>query len=1065
MSRANRLDEDERNMRTLAPDQLRKTKAERVLAGKDWNKGEVQIKIGIKELKFAGKKVSGAEIIAKHRGERVTVAVPFKKQLEFRFAKVENEMVFKFAVTTHGDLLGFIYLEIPQKFRTMKEFRLDDWFPVKQVEVDEEEVIKMQNFVARIIINYKASRKLELQELFTGQIPREKMYKMLAKNLRERVGDITRDVEAFEDEGFRYLEEFERKLLEKRQEFNSKMSKLVKRKTARVPPKKGEQMASQKATFYKGQLDPGRGKQAPNVTSKVAEVFHKESGKDVLTKGGDLEREAEDLLRELTKTKKDLVMKNQRIRGLQEGKKKVDNDLLGRTLRRMMADLARDKKELAIRLKEQTKAVELEKENVEKTHQEDMVQCGEMQEELKDVIDEYNEKFRQLEALSKGMEDTAEKNLENRQKLKDREQELIEEKKGQVQERKDMDDLEEELDELKERMLVERGKIYKEGQKFSYDQGDISNKDKFLSMQEEKMTNERLALDAERDDVYEKIELRKKELEELKGGASEGSGNFKQLKEDYDNKIKELMEKQKEVNLEAMRLNREEADLGKERQDYLKLKTVADKEKEQDQKTLENDYDYIDQQMAEIDNKRKELEDLQKGLEDYETVIKERENSYKLENARFMKERELFFDKIEKSEFDKKELMKIAKAQGVELKMSKQASLLQEKREAELNRKLNKMRAGIVKTTRGNNDKKLENRMKSMSQRRSTMVTRLSVTGQNLNALKMEQTFESKQFVGAFLDEMFEKACGEKTRLAREDKMQRLKDMEDRMIELAKTLQETEDRLQQSKLDYFLKAPKKKITIKKRVSIKPKGPKKQTEKTDVQQDTQVITRTIIRKDSEGNDIEETITETVVTTTTTKETEEVEGAKEITEIVEEEDEEGEEDSRAEQEEGLIQEVKEEVVEAEGEGEDEEEIWTEVEEEIEVEENFDPERLPKNLVEMRNNLFTLCDGTIEKLEGALGHVHKKNKVEEKVALLDGGKNAVANVFKVIHILNNNPEALDNAMLKEMEEELAEFDFESIKSQYEEKIRALVLYIKRIRSNYNFFNQGIDRRILVD
>lgn len=1061
MSRANRLDEDDLNMRTLAPEQLRKTKAERVLAGRDWNKGEVSVKVGIKELKFSNRKVSGAEIIAKHRGERVTVAVPFKKQLEFRFARVEDEMVFKFAVTSHGDLLGFIYLEIPQKFRTMKEFRLDDWFPVKQVEVDEEEVIKMQNFVARIIINYKASRKLELQELFTGKIPREKMYKALAKNVRERIGDITRDVEAFEEEGFKYLEDLERKLLEKRAEFNSKKSKLVKKKKARKPPKKGEQMATQKEVFYKGSQDPSRGKVSLNVTSKVAEVFHKDSGKDVVVKGGDLERQAEELLRELTKTKKDLVEKNQRIRGLREGKKKVDNDLLSRTLRRMMDDLARDKKELGIRLKEQTKALDLEREKVEATHENDMAQCGEMQNELKDVINEYKEKFRQLEALSEGMEETAAKNLENREKLKEREKELEEEKEAQIQERKDMDDLEIELDELKERMLVERGKIYKEGQKFSYDQGDISNKDKFLSMQEEKLDHERRELEKERDEVYAKIEERKKELEELKAGASDGSGNFKQMKEDYDREIKELMDKAKEVNLEKLRLQREEADLARERKDYERLKNVADTEKEQDQKTLEADYDYIDQQMAEIDNKRKELEDLQHNLEEYEAVIKERENSYKMENARFNKNRELFFDKIEKSEFNPDELKKIAKQQGHDLAVSKKAALLQEKREAELNRKLNKMRATIVKTTKGNNDAKLENKMKSMNQRRSTMVNRLSVTGQNLNALRMEQTFESKQFISKFLDDMFEEACAQRNRKAREEKVQKLKEMEQKIEELTKTLEETEAKLQQSKLDYFLKAPKKKITVKKRVSIKPKGPKalQAKEKTDVKQDTEVVTRTIVRKDSEGNEIEETITETIVTTTTTKEIEEVEEQPETTEvveeIVEEEEEEIEESKKEESAPALIEENEEE----------EEEIWTEVEEEIEVEEDFDPERLPKNLVVMRDDLFKLCDSTIEKLERALPNIEKKNKVEEKVALLDGGKNAVANIFKVVHILNNNPEALDNALLKEMEEENADFDFESVRLQYLEKIRALVLYIKRIRSNYNFFNQGIDRRILVD
>lgn len=46
-------------------------------------------------------------------------------------------MVYKFAITSHDDLLGFIYLEIPQKFKYNTSFTIDDWFPVKQVETEE----------------------------------------------------------------------------------------------------------------------------------------------------------------------------------------------------------------------------------------------------------------------------------------------------------------------------------------------------------------------------------------------------------------------------------------------------------------------------------------------------------------------------------------------------------------------------------------------------------------------------------------------------------------------------------------------------------------------------------------------------------------------------------------------------------------------------------------------------------------------------------------------------------------------------------------------------------------
>lgn len=1037
------------NLRTLAPNTIRKTKAREKLKDIDWDAGEAKISIAIRELKFSGKKVPGAEIITVHRGEKKNVKVPFKKKLDFAFERVEDEMIFKFAVASHGDLLGFIYLEIPQKFRTMKTFRLDDWFPVKQVEVDEEEVIKMQNFVARIIIDYKAKRKLELNELFSAKIPREKVYKMLAKNLRSRIKNINDDVNNFRDEGFKHLGDLEKKLLEKRMEFNSKRKNLG--EGGRY--KKKDLLSTHKQTFYKGNALPNEKRKKLKATSKVAEVFHKDTGKDVLLKGGDLERQAEELLKELTKTKKDLVDKNQRIRGLKEGKMDVDNDQLRKTLEAMKADLLRDKKELAIKLKQQTKAIELEKRKLGEQHQNDMEECGEMKDEINDVMGEYQEKYRQLEKLEDEMNGRRDASDENHKALRNRLKELDDEEDKMGEERKALDELEEELDQLRERMLLERQKIYKEAEKFSYDKGDISTKDKQLALQQEILDSERQKLDKERDEVFDDIDRRKAQLNKIKEAASSGSGGFNEMKKEYTDKIADLMNQKKANKKEKLRLEGEAAQLEKEKQEYMKLKKVADNEKEQDQKTLENDYDFIEQQMTDIDNKRKELDKIQKNLEEYQAFLKEQDASNKLEKARFMQERENFYNKVEMSEFNPDELMKIAKTHGHDLEVSEKAALLQEKREVELERKKVALRSTIVSLNKTTDEKELNERKKKMNDRRSTMVNRLSMTGQNLNALRMEHKFSNKQLASKFLDKLFDDALAEKSSQQREDKKKAMEDLRKEIEDAKNLLMETKAAVQKAKLDYFMKAKTKKITVKKkRMSLRPKKlsgikkppkvEKKEEEpvvKTDT--NTEVITKTITRMDSQGNEITETITETI---TTTKE-EVIEGGEE--EVVNEEGE-GEAEAEAEEEEEVSM----------------EEYESEYEEEVEVQEEFDPEKLPKNLVELRDNLITLCDDTINKFETAKPRISNPNKVDEKNALLEGGKNCVGNIFKIIHILNNAPETLDNAVLKEMEEENTDFDFDAVRLQYEEKIMALVTYIKRIRSNYNFFNQGIDRNLLV-
>ena len=1039
--------EEDVNLMTLAPNTIRKTKARDKLRETNWDAGEVKIGVSIRELKFCNKKVPAAEIITLHRGEKKTIGVPFNKKLEFAFTKVEDEMIFKFAVTSHGDLLGFIYLEIPQKFRTMKEFRLDDWFPVKQVEVDEEEVIKMQNFVARIIINYKADRKLQIKELFTGSIPREKMYKMLAKNLRDRLGKINQDVENFQDDGFKYLGDLEKKLLEKRGEFSTR------KRTVGGGYKGKDLLSTQKQTFYKGNPNGTKAKKGMKATSKVAEVFHKDDGKDVIVKGGEFERQAEELLRELTKTKKDLVDKNQRIRSLQEGKKDVDNDGLRKKLESLRRDLLRDKKELAIKLKENAKAMALEKRDLEEQHEREMNECQDMKDEINDVMGEYQEKYRQLERLEdemKDKEDTVKKNgKEFVSKLGQLEKDLVD----MEAEKKALDELEDELDQLKERMLLERQKIYKESEEFSYNKGDITTKDKQLDLQEENMNRTRAALEKEREETFENIEKKKKELLAQKEAADTGSGGFRARKEELDSSIKDLMQEQKKIKAEAVKLLEGQKEVDKEQLDYENLKKIADEEKEQDLKTLENDYEYVEEQMGEIDKKRKEMDDLQTQLGEFESMLKEQEASTKMETVRFNKDRENFYDKVDKSEFNKEELKKLAKAHGMDMKVSNQAMLLQEKREAELNRKKTKVRGSIVGLGQVNKTGDMEERKKKINDRRSTMVNRLSVTGQNLGALRMEHKFDNKKTVQKFLAKMFEDANAIKASDLRDKTKAELEDAIAQLTLAEEKLEKCQADLQQSKLNFFLKRPKKRTqVIKKRMSMRPKDKSKRASFKPIpvdeykkqqeakQNQTETITKTITRQDSQGNEITETITETV---TTTKEAMPGLGDP-LTAIGEGEDS------------GFCEEDEDEMS-----MEEFEEDYVEFEEE---EHEFDPDVLPKDMIALQDDLFKRCDNVISVMEAAKPGIEHPNKIDQKVKFLNGGKNCLANIFKVINILNNDPDSLDNAVIREMEAENADLDFDSIKFKYEENIKALVAYIRRIRSNYNFFNQGIDQGLLV-
>lgn len=108
-------------------------------------------------------------------------------------------MVFKYAITSHDDLLGFLYLEIPSKFKYNVSFTIDDWFPVKQVEL-EEGLQTQSNFVARICFSYKATRPLLNKQLLNTNTGRVMKQDEMVKTLKDKLSRINQAVNFYEEE-------------------------------------------------------------------------------------------------------------------------------------------------------------------------------------------------------------------------------------------------------------------------------------------------------------------------------------------------------------------------------------------------------------------------------------------------------------------------------------------------------------------------------------------------------------------------------------------------------------------------------------------------------------------------------------------------------------------------------------------------------------------------------------------------------------------------------------------------------------------------------------------------
>lgn len=80
--------------------------------------------------------------------------MPNKELFVYHFNNLMDEMIFKYALYYEGRLEGFLYLEIPDRYKKIKKFSIDDWFPVKEAKMDTIEPLKKQNYVARIQIKY-----------------------------------------------------------------------------------------------------------------------------------------------------------------------------------------------------------------------------------------------------------------------------------------------------------------------------------------------------------------------------------------------------------------------------------------------------------------------------------------------------------------------------------------------------------------------------------------------------------------------------------------------------------------------------------------------------------------------------------------------------------------------------------------------------------------------------------------------------------------------------------------------------------------------------------------------
>ena len=1024
------------DMAALAPKQIGAGMLGTLLKTEQSRIPEVKLTLTIKEFKLGNKKVAASEVITIHKGNKTSLRVPFAKPLDYAFQKVENEMVFKFAVTGSGDLLGFIYLEIPQKFRTIKSFKLDDWFPIKQIKSEEDdEIVKIQNFVARIVINYKASRKLELLDYFPKNIPRAKVFQMMAKNLKTRLNNINKDMKNFNEEGFKYLHDFEKRVLSKRINLRSTHRSPVRHKNLKAK----EYLNQQQQVFIKGKGVAMKHNKVVLAETRFTDYYNKEGGKYKLKRGVNTKKAIQELMKELTVTKKELTEKNMRLRALEEGQMDPDNLDLKRQIEQMKDDLQRDKKDLTMKVVIATKELNNDRDAKKDEHDKEMDECRELKNDIDKVMDKYKDKYRELQKLENALKKKTDDNDKLSEKVRLREGDVGKERGRLDNEKQTLDELEEELDALRDKMMRERHNIHKKSKNFGDDRGNLSLKERQMRTQEEFLRNQREDFEREKDQGYKDLALMAREINELKKLGGLDQTQLDALKAEFEERLAEVEEGKKQNKREGVKQWREKSQLEQEVKEFLELKRVTDQEKSANQKSLEDDYDFIDGQMNEMENRKNELDELKKVLENFEVELQGQEEDNKDEIQKFNQNKVSFFNAIQNSSFDPKELEQIARDHGIDPEVAKRAAQNQKEQDKILENKKRIVRASIMGLGQTGGDRNtISNRRQTTQQRRTTMVNRMSMAGGDLSMMKANEAFGPKADVKKFIEGLFNESCAKYIKDGKKSMKEQMDDLQKQLDDVNGDVKAAKLELSKSKLAFFLKNVLSVLS-----EQRAKKEAEEDEKEKEEEERRIREEARLKREREKAEKERLKEMT---------------RKQAIRFKEEKKKRDEAERKKKAKEAAIRKKKK-------------------EEKLRKREEAKKKgaggifgmlaggNKKSSPADLKRDLVRICEATVDKLKNDMKTAEDKETIQERIDFLETGIKGIGNIFAITLFTDKNKGPINDAYIRKMEKENPDFDFETIRLKYESKIIALVEYIKQIRSNYNFFNPNVDRNILIN
>lgn len=709
---------------------------------------EASVTIWIKEIRYGGKTLPNTDAVAVINGLKKTWPVPMEEPFTQEFAKVSDDMIFKFAVTSNNDLLGFLYLEIPKKFRAMRTLTMDDWFPIKRLETEDKAKEMFQNYQAKILIEYEASRRLEPGKTVTNRAPKAELYQEIASSLKEKLDKIHRRVDEYEKDGFRFLDEYQAKL----------SSVKATGATAALEPKKGVKVAAAPNKTLGAQKDAMYRTRGPNDAEDKAALYSSLPMEKTLqmTKGvkkaeGDEEGECphcEKLYKELSYSNQELIQANSRVSNLEKAKMTPENQALKREVETLQQQLSKDRKELNVRLKEANANLQAETVKLSKRYDSENDAAKSLQAEARALQQELADRLKAVEGREKEVvkrrEGLARKDAQiaERQRKTKAEFDAVQKEHQQIAE--EMRD----MTELKQRMMIERQKVWEEQSKLQNSKSDNEEKNGTIQTIEE-------FLEEEKEQFKKELAKKNMELEQLKADA-EKQKRLNELevrtladnKLDFERRLKEHNDALAAHKIEVARMARERNNHANSMADFLEQRKAYEQEKEMADEEIARNYDLLDEQTQQLNDQKAEYNNLLRRLNEFEQSINEQGKTQQEQKAKFLQIQKSFFAKVAQPGYDFKDLKKLAEEVGVSMNDADERFKNAQKIEKEMSRVRVESRQSIEQMSQRLSrddirvDKKSEEKGAGRDRR---LTTRLKDTmsfiggGQTDNKMKLQQ--------------------------------------------------------------------------------------------------------------------------------------------------------------------------------------------------------------------------------------------------------------------------------------------------------------------------------------